>query len=80
MKATRSASPLLAVFSALALLGTVALSGCSSSSLTGPEQAPPEIQSVEGGPAQSSSDSDNDEQNGGGTGTTASHNTMPEDD
>jgi hypothetical protein len=78
MKATRSASPLFAVFSALALLGTVALTGCSSSSLTGPEQAPPEIQSVEGGPAQSSSDSD--EQNGGGTGHTATHNTMPEDD
>ena len=78
MKATRSASPLFAVFSALALLGTVALTGCSSSGLTGPEQAPPEIQSVEGGPAQSSSD--NDEQNGGGTGTTATHNTMPSED
>ena len=78
MKATRSASPLFAVFSALALLGTVALTGCSSSSLTGPEQTPPEIQSVEGGPAQSSSD--NDEQNGSGTGTTASHNTMPSED
>ena len=77
MKAARSASPLFAVFSALALLGTVALTGCSSSSLTGPEQAPPEIQSVEGGPAQSS---DSDEQNGGGTGHTASHNTMPSED
>ncbi|PSR03075.1 MAG: hypothetical protein BRD47_01370 [Bacteroidetes bacterium QS_8_68_28] len=78
MKAARSASPLFAVFSALALLGTVALTGCSSSSLTGPEQAPPEIQSVEGGGSAQSSDTD--EQNGGGSGHTASHNTMPSED
>lgn len=76
MKASRTASPLFAAFSAFVLLGTVALTGCSSSSLTGPEQAPPEIEAVEGnGPASAT-----DEQNGTGTGTTASHNTMPEDD
>lgn len=76
MKASRTASPLFAAFSAFVLLGTVALTGCSSSSLTGPEQAPPEIEAVEGnGPASAT-----DEQNGGGSGHSASHNTMPEDD
>ena len=83
MNTSRSTSPVLAALSALALLGTVALTGCSATDLAGPETTPPET--VEGAVAQppasaSATGGDDNNQAGGGTETTASHNTLPEDD
>jgi hypothetical protein len=77
MNTSRTASPLFAAFSALALLGTVALTGCAASDLAGPESTPQQMEApAPPSPAQTSSDNED----GGGTDTKHPLNTMPSDD
>ena len=80
MKAPRSTSPALAVCSAFLLVGAVALSGCTASTLAGPE-APPEAPVLENAdhhrPSPVNGAHNNGTDGGGGTVHGASHNEMP---
>ncbi|PSQ81704.1 MAG: hypothetical protein BRD46_01475 [Bacteroidetes bacterium QS_8_68_15] len=74
---TRSTNVLSAALASFALLGGVALAGCTGADLTGPSTAPPETQQVDDAGPQTQAQ---DTEGGGGTGTTGEHNVMPEDD